>query len=517
MKTFKTLLPLLILVMAFGNFCGRSDEGGTKTGGHFNFKNFKLSSKSLYKEYDQSQIKALRLSFREIIDSLPANNYLFNPAVRDGDKTSLADLLLWAVENDKVKVYDPFFYSDYFTNPITWEEIKLKCKPYPDLEMIERSSDGLTDTVIANNGINTSEILSYMVMESTLYDQNNNVLEVRPIGLCPIMSTLDAEIDRRLRKPLFWVYFPDIMGLLSKHIPELKMKGIKTTLDFFIKNHYQGDYYTAFNFSTPMLEARSYGDTTRFVNGFDVSWLYEKMKGGIFINPCNKLYQGLGKKENGCNSEISKENVPVPVSVKSAKYVYKTINLRDVDNYPLYFPELGAYLGQKSMIDVIYGGIKEGRFIVYKPFDPQKLMSVEEVEGALGKEARTIQILKVDGNLLDTTIWVDFTSSEVKKYITKEVEFYNDNGTLIDSRIIGLVPVREYYSDMDQTATFSELFFIPLNTTESKKLLTENYSYRFTIDDNLTFLSFFNEKRYKVESVKEEQVSVSEALKVISD
>jgi hypothetical protein len=517
MKTFKTLLPVLLLLLVFGNFCGRPEKSETKKGGHFNFKNFKVSTQSLYKEYDQSEIKALRLSFREIIDSVPANNYLFNPPVRVGDRTSVADLLLWAIENNKIKAYDVFSDSDYFNTQISWEEIKSKCKPYPDFELIEGSLGGVTDTIIMSNEINTSEILSYMLMESTLYDQNNKVLEVRPIGLCPIISTLDVEIDRRLRKPLFWVYFPDIMGLLSKHIPEIKMKGIKTTLDFFTKNHYEGNYSTAFNFSTPMLEARLYGDTTRFVEGFDVSWLYEKMKDGIFINPCYRLYQGLGKKEMVCNSEISKENIPDASSLKSAKYIYKTINLRDVENYPLYFPELRPYLGQKSLIDVIYSGIKERKITVYYPSDQRIQMSLNDVEKAMGKEARTVQIQNFDGNLLDTLIWVNFTSSEVKKYIIKEVGFYNDKGTLIDSRIIGLVPVREYFSNMDETSSLSELFFIPFTTAEVKKILAENFSYRFTADDNLTFLSFFNGKKYKVESTKDEPVSVSDALLVLGN
>ena len=511
MKSFRILLIPTFFLLVSGILCAQSEKKETKNGARFNFENFQFSTQSLYKEIDQSKIKAVKLSFRELSDTVTENKFLFNPQIREADRISLTDLLFWAIKEHKLTVYDPSIDSAFFKTPIT-------------IDAIKRRYTGIwNDTVIVHDSlIKTWEVKSYRILEATIYDKNNKIITVRPQGLCPIRTFWDEASMRTIRIPLFWVYFPDIMTLLSNHVPETDIKGVKTTLDFFTKNLYRGEYlpecHINFGLFYDLMWKRKLGriDTASPIQeSFDISWIYKKVKDGMYINPYNKMYQGLGKLELNQHSDLPDEPGLNPAPVSCVKYVYKTINLRDIENYPLYFPP-SPYLGQKSLIDVIYNGIEAGKYNVFRDSVGSEPMTLEEVREALGEVIRHERIISPDGREEVWSVSSGFQSSEVKKYIIKEAEFYAGKGTLIGSRIIGLVPIREYtsyYNGYQPKIFFSHTFFVPFTSIEVKKVLSQNDVYRFTSDDNISFLSFFLNKKYKVESVEIKPASVSGALK----
>jgi hypothetical protein len=507
MKSFSFFFSLTLLFIVSGTLYAQKQNKDVKSGARFNFEKFQFSTQGLYKEIKQFDIKAIRLSFREFPDTVPVNSFLFNPKIREDDRISLIDLLLWAAEKQNLIVYE-FYDTDFFSNPIPGDAIKFYLKSYQD---VLTAGDVWPDYDASRNDNKIHQgVISYLLMEATIYNKNNNIIDIRPIGLCPILSSLNEIAGRIERRPFFWVYFPDIMPLLSNHIPEVKLKGVKTTLDFFIKNLYMGEYRPGFHTNSYFLDSRIWGDTTRFVEGFDVSWIYDRIKDGIFINPYNKLYQGRGKQALPGHSEISDEKKLYPDSVACAKYVYKTINLREVENYPLYFPEK-PYLGQKSLIDVILNGIKDDKYIVYQAYEDSIPMSLEEVERVMGKEA--LVPYTEERILKDSVIMTDFTSSEVKKYKIKEAEFFDEKGNLIDSKILGISPIREFTDETTGRSVVNrELFFVPYNS-EFKKILSENDAYRFTTNDNLSFLSFFQNKKYRAELFETQPASLATALK----
>lgn len=480
-----------------------------KKGASFNFENYQFSTQGLYKEIDQSKIKSLKISFREIFDTVAVNNFLFNPVKREGNRISLAGLLFQAVKNRDINVYYPeYYYPEFFAGQISWEDIIKENIPR---RIAGLEFNSLKDSTIIPEDIDTEEIKSYLLMEASIYGLNNKVLEVRPIGLCPIRTYSDEATGRIIRRQLFWIYFPDIMHLLSNYIPEPRIKGAKTTLDFFTKNRYRGDYFRFYHTNSPLLEGQIWGDTTSLVDGFDVKWIYDKIKQGIFINPTSKLFQGQGKKEMLQNSFIPEEPAINPDSAACAKYVYKTIDLRDIENYPLFFPE-SPYLTQKSLIDVICSGIEEGRYIVYQPEDSIP-MTFGEVNRAMGEEYIAVSMQRLNGLYYDSLIMEQAIRSEVKKYIIKEAEFYDYKGTLINSRILGLIPVREWIDETTGRDHKRKLFFVPFNNPEFRKSLSQNDAYRFTSDDNFSFLSFFENRKFKAESSVIIPATVSNALK----
>jgi len=302
------------------------------------------------------------------------------------------------------------------------------------------------------------------------------------------------------------------MPLLSNQIPESKVDGIKTSLDFFTKNIYTGAQRPELSYNTPLLNDKMPGDTLHYVEGFDVDWFYNHTKDGMYIDPYNKLYQGNGKQNQLQHSDLAPEPEINRKLITSAKYNDYTLNLRNIENYPLYFPEI-PYLGQKSLIDVIYTGIREGKITANSLSKSTKPLSLNEVEAALGKKTLSVRVQTLADRMSDTVIVVDFNSSDIKKYIVKEVGFYDPNGTIIESRIMGIIPVREIINEQSGKATYKPLFFIPLINPETKEILSSNFAYRFTSDDNISYMTLLQNKKYKVESTETKPVSVSNALK----
>jgi len=197
--------------------------------------------------------------------------------------------------------------------------------------------------------------------------------------------------------------------------------------------------------------------------------------------------------------------------IASAKETDNTISLRTIENYPLYFPEI-PLMGQKSLIDVIYTGIREGKITANSLSKSNKPLSINDVEAALGKETRSVNIQISADKTADTLITIDFNSSDIKKYIVKEASFFDSKDANIYSRIIGITPVREIIDDQTGKATFKPLFFIPLKNQETKKILSSNYAYRFTSDENVSYMTFLQNKKYNIESTKTQNVSLSTAL-----
>ena len=498
---------MLIISLSFISCSGKKGKG-KNDGATFNFEKFEFSTKGLYNEIDQSSIKAVKVSFRLLTDTSEVNNFLFNPEIRQNNHISLIDLIAWAIEEKGLTVYDLF--SDHFTQPLNPEDAKQSIKLYSDFKAANGHKASDNEPVDTNN--HHLGVTNYLLMESTIYGKDNNVIAIRPIGLCPYLIFYDDQIGRLLRRPLFWIYFPDIMPLLSNQIPESKVDGIKTSLDFFTKNIYTGAQRPELSYNTPLLNDKMPGDTLHYVEGFDVDWFYNHTKDGMYIDPYNKLYQGNGKQNQLQHSDLAPEPEINRKLITSAKYNDYTLNLRNIENYPLYFPEI-PYLGQKSLIDVIYTGIREGKITANSLSKSTKPLSLNEVEAALGKKTLSVRVQTLADRMSDTVIVVDFNSSDIKKYIVKEVGFYDPNGTIIESRIMGIIPVREIINEQSGKATYKPLFFIPLINPETKEILSSNFAYRFTSDDNISYMTLLQNKKYKVESTETKPVSVSNALK----
>ena len=152
------------------------------------------------------------------------NHPLYYPEEPIGDRKSLIDLLMWAIQNQGLTAYNYSTY-DEFATVMTMKEIEERFGAIdrtiwvdnledPDGPQVEKTIEG---------EYRTADVKQYMIKELWFFDKQRSVLEVRIIGLCPILFSKredpnDPDASEEIeKKKLFWVYFPEARKIFANN------------------------------------------------------------------------------------------------------------------------------------------------------------------------------------------------------------------------------------------------------------------------------------------------------------
>lgn len=170
---------------------------------------------------------------------------------------------------------------------------------------------------------------------------------------------------------------------------------------------------------------------------------------------------GVAKKEHISN----KSGIPY-VHVREAdilwsKTVWRMIDLRERINLPMYYPTHSVD-GRKSLIDVIVDGIQQGDLVPYGATIGEDEFNIrmdnEQVRAKLGAGIDTIEVQNPETNMMEKQVVIsEMKTEEVKKYLLKEVWFFDKKYSRMDVRIIGICPIRDSESEPGKYRT--ELMF----------------------------------------------------------
>ncbi len=115
-----------------------------------------------------------------------------------------ADIILYSTENDRfeypldsLEVRRIFYSTDTIevTDPVTME----------------------TSLRIIENSINWEDIKRFRIKEAWFFDENTGSMNVRILGIAPLIEVNDDAGTFRFEKPLFWAYYPETRPMLAKH------------------------------------------------------------------------------------------------------------------------------------------------------------------------------------------------------------------------------------------------------------------------------------------------------------
>tara|TARA_B100000809_G_scaffold264858_1_gene321900 strand:- start:1380 stop:2222 length:843 start_codon:yes stop_codon:yes gene_type:complete len=178
--------------------------------------------------------------------------------------------------------------------------------------------------------------------------------------------------------------------------------------------------------------------------------------GLIFLGlaPASAQYKVLDKpwvKENTPTRRVVPYTHVREADVMWNRRVWRTIDLREKINQPLYFPTK-PIAGRKSLFEIIKLGIEEGTLTAYdKDYDEftVPLTKAEVSKGIL----TTFELKKnydeygdeIEGSA-DTT-WVDIESDAISAYRLKEEWFFDRERSKMDVRILGICPVKLLFNE----------------------------------------------------------------------
>jgi gliding motility associated protien GldN len=222
-------------------------------------------------------------------------------------------------------------------------------------------------------------------------------------------------------------------------------------------------------------------------------------------------YDGVYVKETVPNLE------PVPYShlreadVFWAKRVWRTIDLREKINHPLYYP-ITPVNQRKNLMTVFMEGLKENMITAYTTDQFDMPLSYEEMMARLERQD-TITAYRdyPPYEEYDTVISQPFDAGSVLMFRLKEDWFFDKQRSVLECRILGISPVIIEYDEEGEMKGFRTIFWIYF--PHARKLMATNEVFNRHNDterrsfDDIFFKRMFNSYVYKESNVYDRFIS----------
>lgn len=144
--------------------------------------------------------------WREIDTRVKQNHHFIYP------KASLAEILLTAARENKVTAYSN--WSDDFKRPLSCKEVNEICV---DTDTIITFDIVTGDEIVqvVHSEVDLTDIKKYRIKESWFFDEETGNMEVRILGIAPIIDRYDISGNFLNSGPMFWFYYPDLRKVLA--------------------------------------------------------------------------------------------------------------------------------------------------------------------------------------------------------------------------------------------------------------------------------------------------------------
>ncbi len=146
--------------------------------------------------------------------------------------------------------------------------------------------------------------------------------------------------------------------------------------------------------------------------------------------------------------------------------VWRTVDLREKMNHPLYFPT-ESINDRKSLFDVIKQGLLvDGSITAY---DPGPLADDDEFKKPLLATDLKEMFTRIDSQYTESLTTGDMElvvqeipleSAEIKQYVIKEDWIFDKQRSTMDIRIIGIAPMKEVKGDDGEVRGYRPLFWL---------------------------------------------------------
>jgi gliding motility associated protien GldN len=132
------------------------------------------------------------------------------------ERKSLINVLIDGMKEGTLTAYSTV--DDEFTTPITFEEVQKKFGAAVDTQLVVDPEPPYAshDTVVVKEA-NFDKVIGYRLKEEWFFDKQRSVVDVRIIGIAPIVYDEDEFGNIResgQKKALLWVYFPEARTML---------------------------------------------------------------------------------------------------------------------------------------------------------------------------------------------------------------------------------------------------------------------------------------------------------------
>ncbi len=169
----------------------------------------------------------------------------YYPTEKINDRLSLNDILYNAVKEGTLTAY----LDEEFMSPMTREEFqRIGGAGVDTTQITDPEPPYLTrDTVIVRE-FSTTNVIAYRVKEEWFFDKQRSVIDVRIIGIAPLIYAVDDKGNRRegdLKIPIMWIYYPEEINIFANRVFYFRQNDSdrRTWDDIFLKRMFSSYIY----------------------------------------------------------------------------------------------------------------------------------------------------------------------------------------------------------------------------------------------------------------------------------
>lgn len=226
----------------------------------------------------------------------------------------------------------------------------------------------------------------------------------------------------------------------------------------------------------------------------------------------NKVLDGIFIKETAPTKRVVPYTHIREADVTFYKRVWREIDLREKINHPLYYPttpikEIG--FERLSLFEVIKNAVKEGTITAYEEDGVggqfQVALTKSEAMGRLQKEKVSYDIDPETGLEEETTYTVNTEAGDIYSYRIKEDWVFDKERSVMEVRIIGILPIVTNVNDDGSFKNKEGLFWIYF--PEARYVFANQEVYNSNNDGaRLTFEDYFRKRIFSGYIYKETNV-----------
>lgn len=138
------------------------------------------------------------------------NHPLYFPEEEIADRQSLFNVIKSALLIEgAVTAFDPGInLDDEFGTPFTRTQLQELFFSYDTIMVPSLDGDYMEPRVIMEEVV-SSDVKKYWIKEDWFFDRQRSVMDVRIVGLAPLVEFRGEDGEVRGERPLFWLYFPE--------------------------------------------------------------------------------------------------------------------------------------------------------------------------------------------------------------------------------------------------------------------------------------------------------------------
>ena len=130
---------------------------------------------------------------------------------------------------------------------------------------------------IVRNDINWEDVKRFRLKEVWFFDKETSQLQVRILGIAPMIDVKDNEGNFRFEKPMFWVNYPQARELFARH--RVFTLGGNTNATISWEDLFEMRYFASYIYKESNVYDRKIQD---YLTGLDIMMESEKVKNEIF-------------------------------------------------------------------------------------------------------------------------------------------------------------------------------------------------------------------------------------------